>query len=166
MSISIAPADFDSPTHRQAIVRLLDAYASDPDSGGNRPLSDGARARVAGDLAEHPTALVLLAIPSDSPGGEPVGMAVCFEGYGTFAAKPLLNLHDLVVAPDWRGRGVGGALLDAVEEHARRRGCGCVTLEVYGVNAGAQRLYRRHGFVGGEAIDPPTALMFWKKSLE
>ncbi|MEM6656327.1 MAG: GNAT family N-acetyltransferase, partial [Planctomycetota bacterium] len=98
--------------------------------------------------------------------GEPVGLAIAFEGYSTFAARPLLNLHDLVVAAEHRGRGAGGRLLDAVEGEARSRGCAFVTLEVVGSNRAAQRLYRRHGFVGGESISPPEAVMFFKKPLQ
>ncbi|MEM6798983.1 MAG: hypothetical protein AAF589_05665 [Planctomycetota bacterium] len=41
-----------------------------------------------------------------------------------------------------------------------------LTLEVNGGNAGAQRLYRRHGFVGGDSIAPPEAMLLWKKRLE
>ena len=160
--VRVVPADYDSPLHRDAIVRLLDSYAGDPTSGAGESLSDNARSNVVDGLRNHPTSVVLLA----TVGSEPAGLAVCFEGYSTFAARPLLNLHDLVVAPGSRGRGVGGALLKAVEAEARARGCAWVTLEVNGPNVGAQRLYRRHGFVGGESISPPEAMMFWKKRLE
>ncbi|MEM6328942.1 MAG: GNAT family N-acetyltransferase [Planctomycetota bacterium] len=160
-SIRIAPLDYHSAEQRDALVELLASYADDPAAGSGDGLSSEARASVIAGLRDHPKSLVLMAFD----GGTPVGVAVCFEGYGTFAARPLINLHDLVVAPTARGRGVGGRLLEAVEAEARRRGCCFVTLEVSGQNTGAQRLYRRHGFVGGASIDPPHAMMFWKKPL-
>ena len=46
----------------------------------------------------------------------PVGAAVCFIGFSTFAAKPLINIHDFVVLPAARGKGVGRRLLEAVEK--------------------------------------------------
>lgn len=160
--MNILPAKFDLPAHREAIVDLLLSYASDADSGGGVVMAEEARSRVVEDLSHHPTATVLLAEKDNGI----VGMAVCFEGYSTFAAQPLLNLHDLVVHPDWRGQGVGSLLLEAVNAHAVRRGCVSITLEVIGANTGAQRLYRRHGFEGGQSITPQSAVMFWKKTLK
>jgi ribosomal protein S18 acetylase RimI-like enzyme len=77
---------------------------------------------------------------------EAVGVAVCFVGFSTFKARPLLNIHDLAVIPTHRGRGVGRKLLDAVERKARERGCCSVTLEVLEKNVGARRLYAAAGF--------------------
>jgi len=64
----------------------------------------------------------------------------------TFAARPLLNLHDLAVLPERRGLGVGRALLEAVEARARDLGCCKLTLEVRQDNARAQALYESFGF--------------------
>ena len=79
-----------------------------------------------------------------------VGVAVCMTGFSTFTAKPLINIHDLAVTADYRGRGVGRLLLKAVEAKARELGCGKVTLEVHEDNAPAQQLYQRFGFRDGE----------------
>ena len=86
-------------------------------------------------------------------GSEPVGLVNCFEGYSTFKAQPLLNIHDVAVAPAWRGRGVGQALLAAAEAHARERGCCKLTLEVLTGNQVALNSYVRFGFANYQ-LDP------------
>lgn len=155
-STQVVCADLDDLAHAAAVVEMLDTYARDP-KGGGQPLTEEVRARLIPGLRAHPTTVVLLAFQ----GERAVGMAACFLGFSTFAARPLLNVHDLVVAPDCRGAGVGVALLDAAEAEARRRGCAKLTLEVQDDNQPARRLYERFGFtdftIGG--IDLPTRFL-------
>jgi len=80
-------------------------------------------------------------------GDRPVGAAICFIGFSTFAAKLLINIHDFVVLPASRGKGVGRRLLDAVEGKARELGCCKLTLEVMDNNHHALRMYQAAGFV-------------------
>ena len=75
-----------------------------------------------------------------------MGLAVCFLGLSTFEARPLLNLHDLVVHPEYRGMGIGRGLLSEVEALALRLACCRVTLEVRQDNRGAMHLYSSFGF--------------------
>ena len=56
------------------------------------------------------------------------------------------DVQTLAVAPWARGRGLGRALLEALIEEARRRGCAQVLLEVRADNEPAQALYRSRGF--------------------
>ena len=72
------------------------------------PLPDAVRSAVVPAILERPTVSVLLAYAAD----EPVGFATCIEGFSSFAASPLLNLHDLMVEPEWRGHGVAQQLLE------------------------------------------------------
>lgn len=124
-----------------AVVMLLDAYAADP-RGGGVPLTADVRARLAVDLRKVPSARAWLAFD----GEQPVGVCVGFFGYSTFRARPLLNLHDVAVLAAHRGRGVGHALLEAAEAHAREHGCCKLTLEVQDDNTPARKLYERFGF--------------------
>jgi GNAT superfamily N-acetyltransferase len=141
MHVEIVDADFDDAAHCAGIVDVLNSYAADP-VGGGEPLAADVRERLVPALRDHPTALVLLAIAR----GRSVGVAVCFLGFSTFQARPLLNIHDLAVLPDWRGKGVGRGLLAAAEDRARRRGCCRLTLEVQDDNGRALTLYGSFGF--------------------
>jgi RimJ/RimL family protein N-acetyltransferase len=53
----------------------------------------------------------------------------------------------MAVAREWRGRGVGSALLAAAIAWARERGLHKLTLSVFPHNEAAIGLYRKHGFV-------------------
>jgi ribosomal protein S18 acetylase RimI-like enzyme len=154
--LRIVEADLGLPAHRDAVVRLLDAYARD-ELGLGRPLSDAVRQRLAEGLQGHPSRLVFLA----QMDAQPVGLAVCFLGYSTFAARPLVNIHDLFVDPGFRGQGVGARLLAAVEARAGALGCCRVTLEVRVDNTAARSLYATQGFAAG---CPPYE--FWSKPLD
>jgi GNAT superfamily N-acetyltransferase len=137
----VEEADLADPAQADALVEILDSYARGP-GGQNAPIPQDARARIVPGLIDHPSATVLLAVLD----GRPVGAAVCFTGFSTFAGRPLLNLHDLAVLPDFQGRGIGRAILAEVERQARRAGCCKITLEVHDTNERAKRLYAETGF--------------------
>jgi ribosomal protein S18 acetylase RimI-like enzyme len=157
MLVTVLLADLNNPTHQRAIVDLVDMYCRD-EFGDSRPLPADIRERLIPGLVAHGGARVFLALDGD----EPLGIAVCFLGFSTFRAQPLINIHDIAVAPAARGRGIGQALLAAVEAEARRLGCGKVTLEVRADNAVAMRAYQMAGFQGSE----PHQTYFWSKRLD
>lgn len=153
--MNIQPADLDNPDHCQQVVSLLDMYSRDA-MGAGAPLTAAVRARLTEGLRRHPGSLVLLAWDQ----AQAIGLCIGFEGFSTFHARPLLNIHDIAVHPAHRNRGVGRALLAAAEREARGRGCCKITLEVRTDNALAQHLYRSAGF--GEAT---PVMHFWHKML-
>jgi ribosomal protein S18 acetylase RimI-like enzyme len=152
-------ASLGDPVHRAAIVDILDSYARDR-VGGGQPLAADVRERLVPALERQLSCLVLLAFADERP----VGIAVCFFGFSTFHARPLLNVHDLAVVPECRGMGIGRALLEAVEAHARRSGCCRLTLEVQDDNARARALYDRFGF-GDFKVGDSAATRFLTKTL-
>ncbi len=159
--VTIVEADLALPETGAAIRRLIDMYAMDP-MGGGHPLPEAVLNDLVPGLQKHPTTHVFLAYVA----GEAVGIAVCFLGFSTFAAKPLLNIHDLAVEPEHRGRGVGKALLQAVERAALALGCCKLTLEVLENNQWAMGTYRSFGF-GQGAYKPETGgMLFFVKPLE
>lgn len=160
LALTVALADYRDARDAADVVALLDAYARDP-MGGGAPLVGEVKARLPGDLAANPQAFSLLARIDD----QAVGLANCFMGYSTFAAAPLVNIHDLAVLPGHRGAGVGKALLTAIETEALKRGACKITLEVLSGNP-ARHLYAREGF-GDYQLDPATGhALFWQKRLK
>jgi len=75
---------------------------------------------------------------------EPVGMG-WFE-LRQRAAGVSAWIYDISVDPDRRGQGLGRGLLDALHDAARRVGATSMTLNVFGDNATAIRLYESSGY--------------------
>ncbi len=160
MKIDVIRADYNNAQHADAIVTLLNAYASDP-MGGGAPLCEFAQANVVNGLQQHPTSITLLAYVDD----EAVGVINAFEGFSTFKGKPLINIHDIAVLPEYRGNGIAKQLLQTLEDIAAEKGCCKLTLEVLEGNSTAQRVYTAFGF-GGYELDPKAGkALFWEKNL-
>ncbi len=129
--------------HHRSVAGHLEAVAP------FRPAADSWRIRsgryrawlAAGD------AFLLLA---ERPGAPPLGYALVRVG-GTEATiavgERVADLASLSVAPSERGRGIGTALLDAVERELAARGVCEYTLSVMEGNEDARRLYARRGLV-------------------
>ena len=141
MSLSIAAVDLKNLSISAVWLDLLDHYALDP-MGGGEGLSAYAKAHLVEQLKTLPTFHGALAFL----GEKPVGLINCFAGFSTFAAKPLLNIHDVVVHADVRGQGIALALLQWAETQARQLGCCKLTLEILSNNIPAMRSYERAGF--------------------
>lgn len=139
--IRVRRVDFNDPRDATAYLEQLDAYARDP-MGAGRALPAEVRERLISDLGQRPGSYALLAGIGDIE----VGFATCFLGYSTFQARPLLNIHDIAVLPDWRGRGIARALLDAITDLATSLDCCRLTLEVRSDNPRAHGLYLDRGF--------------------
>lgn len=150
-NVRVCRADYAHPSHARALVALLDAYARDP-MGGGESLSDFARANLVDALAARAQAFSVLAF-SGADDATPVGLVNCMEGFSTFACRPLVNVHDVAVLPDYRGQRIAEKMLALVEEIALERGACKLTLEVLGGNAGAIKLYKRVGFSNYQ-LDP------------
>ena len=56
--------------------------------------------------------------------GKPAGFALFFHNYSTFVGKRGLYLEDLFVLPEYRGEGIGRALLEHLAQLAVERDCG------------------------------------------
>ena len=159
-AIEIVQADLSRPDHQRCVLELIDAYAKDP-MGNGTPLPAEVKKALIPGLQKHPSALILLALCAN----QAVGIAVCFIGFSTFAARPLINIHDLAVLPGLRGNGVGRQLLDAVERKARSMNCCKVTLEVLENNQPAMQLYTAAGFGQATYTEAAGGALFFVKLL-
>lgn len=160
MAVEVIQADLGDSVQGKDIGQLMDCYSSDP-SGGGSPISEEIKSRLATALSEVPGAFSVLCYVD----GVAVGLINCLQGFSTFKCKPLINVHDVVVAPGYRGLGVSQRMLAKVEEIALERGCCKLTLEVLEGNVIAQKSYSKFGFVGYELNPELGRAMFWEKPL-
>jgi GNAT superfamily N-acetyltransferase len=159
-NVTIVDADLSRSEHQAALVAMLDAYMRDPMEGGVPP-SEQIKRDLAPGLRAHPACYVFLAYRDAAP----VGFSICFLGFSTFNARPLINIHDIFVESSVRGTGIGAMLLERIEAKARELNCCRITLEVREDNRVARGLYRKVGFdrvvVGPERV----AMEFWHKPI-
>ena len=158
--ITIVSADLARTEHQEAVLHLLDAYARDV-MGDGKPLSETTRRELIPRLRQHPTTIIFLAYQ----GTAPVGLAICFLGFSTFAARPLVNIHDFYVAPPARGKGVSRGLMQEIEKHARELGCCKLTLEVQENNRRARGVYTAAGFAPSVYVPENGGALFLIKPL-
>ncbi|GAB4300519.1 MAG: GNAT family N-acetyltransferase [Ignavibacteriaceae bacterium] len=76
---------------------------------------------------------------------KPVGFALFFHNFSTFVGKPGIYLEDLYVQPEYRGKGIGKALLLEIIRTARKRDCGRVEWAVLDWNKPAISFYESLG---------------------
>lgn len=160
MSVEVRELDLDDLAQAERWLELLDHYARDPMGGGDG-LSDYAKLNLVAAMREVPGFHGAMAWLD----GETVGLIDCFAGFSTFAARPLLNVHDIVVRADLRGRGIGQALLAWAETRAGQLGCCKLTLEVLSNNTRAMASYQQAGFAP-YVLDPAAGhALFMQKYL-
>ena len=160
MQVEVIDANYKDQRHAQDIAFLMNAYASDP-MGGSVPLSEEVRNNLARELSRRSYAFSILSYVDEVA----AGLINCFEQFSTFACKPLINIHDIVVLDKYRGVGLSQKMLERVEQIAISRDCCKLTLEVLEGNQIAQAAYNKFGFSAYE-LDPKMGIaLFWQKAL-
>jgi len=108
------------------------------------PQTERAYASFIGSQLEDPSMIVLVAESE----GKVAGYSYSgIEGRDYMSLRgPAGVLHDIVVDPQHRGRGVGRALLHATVAALKARGAPQVVLSTATGNESAQRLFDRAGF--------------------
>ncbi len=157
--IEIVESSYTKDGHEKIIIELLDHYATSI-IGGGASLSEDVKKNLVRELEKRDGIHTVIAFAD----GVPVGLAISIEGFSTFSCRPLLNIHDLFVSPDFRGKGISKMILKKVEEIALRVGCCKLTLEVLENNEIGINLYKSVGFAPYE-LDPSygQALFLEKK---
>jgi GNAT superfamily N-acetyltransferase len=136
MTVSLSVATLQDA---KAVLSLMEAQLADHDLPFDRRRLSAA---IRGVLADNGLGVIVLA----RVGKASVGLA--FLGYFWSLEHGGLTswLDELYVAPDHRNAGIGSLLLRHACQHARRKGCRAVDLEVVAGHERANRLYRRFGF--------------------
>jgi len=160
MDIEVIQADYSNEQHEKDIPILLDAYALDP-MGGGQALKNEVKEKLVKELAKLSHAFSVIAYVDN----EPAGLVNCFEAFSTFACKPLINIHDVVVLDEYRGNGISQKMLDKVAQIAKSKDCCKMTLEVLSNNKIAKSAYSKFGFAGYELDPNAGAALFWQKKL-
>lgn len=154
-NIQIIEGDLNKEGHAEHFLRLTSAYMADV-MGGADAWSDKQKENVIRDMANHPCALILFAIVD----GQVAGICTSFYAYSTFLAKPLINIHDIYIDESFRGIGIGKKIVKALEELAKQKNCGKITLDLRRDNLNARDLYKSQGFT-----EAPHSRFFWIKYL-
>lgn len=99
---------------------------------------------------------------------QPAGFALYFFNYSTWMGRPGIYLEDLFVRPEFRGLGIGKALLQQVAAVAVQKECKRLQWEVLDWNTPAIDFYRAMGAefldewrnvrVAGEALERLAAV--------
>lgn len=77
--------------------------------------------------------------------GQPAGFALFFYNYSTWQGRPGLYLEDVFVRPEFRGRGIGKALLLHLAQLAVEENCGRFQWQVLDWNTPAIEFYQSLG---------------------
>lgn len=155
MKLSILQVDLQNPLHCVQLIKLLNDYMNDP-MGNNGPMNEGLAPKIIAGLKTYPGYLGFFVLCGD----QFVGLGNCNQNYSTFKAMPLLNIHDFIVAPEFRTLGAGHFLMKGILDFASQNGFCRVNLEVREDNHAAKALYQKLGFAD---CKPP--MYFWEKIL-
>jgi GNAT superfamily N-acetyltransferase len=135
--IAIRPARPDDAATVVTLVRELAVYEREPLSSVKLGEADILRD---GFGAERRFELLLATLD-----GVVEGFALFFPNYSTFLGKPGLYLEDLFVRPEYRGQGLGLALMKRLAQIAVERGCGRFEWSVLDWNEPAIAFYKKLG---------------------
>ncbi len=133
------------PHEAETVARLLVAFRDH--MGRDWPSENAFLASVERLMERHESEFLLGAPDDDSP---PAAVAQLRYRFGVWYAAEDCSLEDLFVAEEARGAGLGRAMVDAVIERARERGCRRIELDTGEDNAAALALYEAAGFRSGE----------------
>jgi GNAT superfamily N-acetyltransferase len=86
-------------------------------------------------------------------GGEPAGFALYFHNFSTFLGRPGIYIEDLFVKSEYRGKGLGKAMLARIAAIAVERGCGRLEWACLDWNEPSIKFYKSRG---GRPLDEWT----------
>lgn len=139
--LTIEPAE---PGDVETLADLWVQLAREQREHGSYVLPDANRETILETLEAHRVGDGLLVARLE---GELAGFASFSVERGTFSLSATRGLlSNLYVRPAYRNRGVGSALLEAVERSLAEQGADVLVLEAMADNEAARRFYRRNGY--------------------
>ncbi|MDA3810072.1 MAG: GNAT family N-acetyltransferase [Spirochaetaceae bacterium] len=154
-TINVIEADLSNTVHLNDILIALESYKTCK-MGDSTPYTEGEKSRLKTQFIVHPNVMAFL-IYSE---GKIAGCSVCFKSFSTFTTGNVLNIHDLCIIEEFRGKGLGRKLMEFITRKARSILCSRITLEVREDNGIAKDLYKKFGFE-----DTSPMMHFWTKKL-
>jgi ribosomal protein S18 acetylase RimI-like enzyme len=148
----IRQAGIDDVDH---IARLLHAFNTEYGDPTPDPPQIAERLRV---LLRMGDTSILLSLDTDPT--RPDALAVMRFRESIWSEALECYLAELYVVPELRGRGIGGALLEAAMEHARERGADFMDLGTSEDDVAARGLYEKLGFTNRERPDGPVMYVY------
>ncbi|GET27901.1 GNAT family N-acetyltransferase [Prolixibacter sp. SD074] len=142
--------------HQLAFIDLLNHYISD-DMGGGETLNRSRAEELFVQLNNQPNFRAFFVLYE----GEVAGMITTFKNISTFQARPLINIHDVIVKKSCRNKGLGHKLVGYVLALARNENCCRVNLEVREDNHRAMEVYRDFDFGSSN-----PKMLFWERILD
>lgn len=155
MELSIIQVNLKNPDHCGQVIKLLNDYMLDP-MGNNAPMDEDLAPKIIAGLKTYPGYLGFFVLANE----QYAGLANCNHNFSTFKAKPLLNIHDFIISPEFRTIGAGHFLMRGIINYAFRNGFCRVNLEVREDNHAAKSLYQKMGFSECE-----PKMLFWERKL-
>ena len=155
LNVEFEFCDYTNPIHRQNLKDLINLYMADP-MGGSIPHNNETSEELVNGLAANTSNFVLFAKVNK----QYIGLITCFINFSTFKAKPYLNIHDVIVIKEYRGKKIGRKLLEKCIDIAKERDYCKITLEVRDDNTAAKSLYKSLDFNEYEPV-----MHFWTKVL-
>jgi GNAT superfamily N-acetyltransferase len=125
----------DAPTILR-FIRGLAEYEREP----NAVTVTAAELRVQMDSGDPPFECILAEYDAEA-----VAFALFFRNYSTWSGRPGLYLEDIFVREEYRGRGIGGALMRRLAKIVGERGWARMEWAVLNWNTPAQSFYREYG---------------------
>lgn len=154
--MKLIQVDLNNSEHSLAVVSLLNDYMLD-EMGIGEKMPEELAPKIITGLKKHRAYLGFFVMVDE----DYAALANCNLNYSTWKAKPLINIHDFVVSPQFRNKGIGLFLLQSIEAYAKENGFCRINLEVRHDNYKAQNLYKKAGF---KECDPNN--YFWENRIE
>lgn len=154
--MQLVKVNLENKKHCSALLSLLNDYMLD-EMGIGKPMPAELGPKIIKGLKNHPVYLGFFVCNEN----EYAALANCNLNFSTWKAKPLINIHDFTVSPNFRNQGIGLFLLNGISAYAKENGYCRLNLEVRQDNFKAQNLYKKAGFT---ECNPPN--YFWEKKFE